>query len=278
MKKGISKIFLSVLMLCLTLNMVSIGNVSAVSGGKISLGTDSGGKGDMVVVPVNITSSSGIISLAIDIDYDDSKLELQEVSNSGILPGAEHSDNHSSPYRLSWANDLATEDYTPNGTLVNLGFKILSDEENEEVSVTVSSYEAVNAEMDDVSFSTGGGSVTIKNPKPKASNKSTKSTSAKSSSRSSTSRKTSVTSSRTNNKTVTSDAKKTTNKKSKVKKATKKAKKKSQKHNTTETTSPTNENTPNNNGGLIWVIIVVSLVVLAGGGFSVYYFVIRKKK
>ena len=278
MKKGISKIFLSVLMLCLTLNMISIGNVSAVSGGKISLGTDSGRKGDMVAVPVNITTSSGIISLAIDIDYDDTKLELQEVSNSGILPGAEHSDNHSSPYRLSWANDLATEDYTPNGTLVNLGFKILSDEENEEVSVTVSSYEAVNAEMDDVSFSTGGGSVTIKNPKPKASNKSTKSTSAKSSSRSSTSRKTSVTSSRTNNKTVTSDAKKTANKKSKVKKATKKAKKKSQKHNTTETTLPTNENTPNNNGGLIWVIIVVSLVVLAGGGFAVYYFVIRKKK
>ena len=65
---------------------------------------------------------------------------LHDVQDTGLIPGELHNTKYSSPYRLSWVNDDATN-YTSNGTIVNLIFVISDEAVPGEYTVTVSAAE-----------------------------------------------------------------------------------------------------------------------------------------
>ena len=78
--------------------------VNAVSVTSISADAVDGKKGETVIVPINIISNSGLVSLSLNVTYDESVLTLIEVRDQGVLGNEYHKSNFSSPYRLTWEN------------------------------------------------------------------------------------------------------------------------------------------------------------------------------
>ena len=96
-----------------------------------------GQPGDTVDVCVVMYNNPGIVSMQLDVGYDPSILTLTNVTDGGLIGSAVHSNNLTlCPYRLTWANDLSTTNYTENGTIVTLTFTIAEDAAAGEYSVT----------------------------------------------------------------------------------------------------------------------------------------------
>ncbi|MBO5420427.1 MAG: hypothetical protein J6A67_00600, partial [Clostridia bacterium] len=76
-----------------------------------------------------------------------------------------HSNVLSSPFTLSWANDTATSNYTYNGDIVVLTFKVKDDAEVGATPITVTyeynNYDIIDKDMNRVEFNVENGSVNI---------------------------------------------------------------------------------------------------------------------
>ncbi len=125
-----------------------------------------GQPGDTVDVSIVMYNNPGIVSMQLDVGYDSSVLTLVKVTDGGLIGSAVHSNNLTlCPYRLTWANDLATTNYTANGTIVTLTFTIAEDAAVGEYPVTVNytknNFEIFDCDANEVDFTTVPGSVII---------------------------------------------------------------------------------------------------------------------
>ena len=117
-------------------------------------------EGDVFTMEVAIAENPGIISLRFNIVYDTDVLELQSVSNRGILNGFTTPPSIiTSPYKLRWADSLATDDNTAQGTVITLTFKALQVVNS--TNVTIDHVEARNTMGTKVMFENAMATVAI---------------------------------------------------------------------------------------------------------------------
>ena len=122
--------------------------------------------GQQVDVTISFANNPGVASVMLTVGYDSEVLTLVGVTDHGQIGTAMHSDNYAAcPYTLTWANDLATENYTYNGEIVTLTFAVAEDAEVTTTAVTVyydcDNYDIFNTEGEAVKFAMVDGSVNV---------------------------------------------------------------------------------------------------------------------
>ena len=117
------------------------------------------------VVAVSIKNNPGIVSAKLIIEFDSEALTLTNVSDQGILGAYYHSPSFDSPYNLYWNNGSATNNFTSNGDIVKLTFRMNENTKSGTYPVFISYDEdnILNSDMDSVFFDTADGSITVKN-------------------------------------------------------------------------------------------------------------------
>ena len=77
-----------------------------------------------VTINLTFTNNPGIIAALFDLQYDKERLELIKAEDKGLLSGAVFSKSYSDyPYKMVW-NSSSAKNFTENGTLVTLTFKV----------------------------------------------------------------------------------------------------------------------------------------------------------
>ena len=160
MKKGLAGVFALLLAFALALSAsaldritVSAGNVNAPAGGEARL-------------EVTLEDNPGMIGLQLRVVFDHEKLELISVEDGGILGDeVNHSPENAS---LSWENYLHEGDFTENGVLCTLVFRLTGAEKGEVIPVTLEksteNYAAINMGLENIAVSLRAGSVTVVEP------------------------------------------------------------------------------------------------------------------
>ena len=126
-----------------------------------SVSDASGKAGDEVSVKVEISGNPGIIAFHLLADYDSGALTLVD-AKSGIFPGTSFGSKEKLPFSFLWS-DAVSGDYTDNGTLAELTFKIKDDAPAGEytVSLQYDPEDVFNFDMQNVSFETSAGKITV---------------------------------------------------------------------------------------------------------------------
>lgn len=133
---------------------------------KITVSSQTAIVGQQVEVTISLENNPGIASMQLTIGYDADVMTLVGVTDAGKLGDAVHSDNLSAcPYTLTWANDLATENYTYNGEIVTLVFRVAEDAQPGDYAVTVrydyDNFDIFNVDGEEVLFAAVNGSVRV---------------------------------------------------------------------------------------------------------------------
>ena len=143
----------------------SCGKTNVTTSAAITVSSASVSAGNQVKVIISLKNNPGITSMLLSVNYDESKLQLVKVEDCENLGSAFHSNVLSSPFTLSWANDTATSNYTYNGDIVVLTFKVKDDAEVGATPITVTyeynNYDIIDKDMNRVEFNVENGSVNI---------------------------------------------------------------------------------------------------------------------
>ena len=121
--------------------------------------------GSEVEVTIGLKNNPGIVGMSLTVEFP-SALTLIEVKDAGLLGANLHNPSKTSPYYLVWANDTARENFTANGTVVTLKFKISDTaEESAEFPITVSydptNFEIFDKDANEIYFAIENGKVTV---------------------------------------------------------------------------------------------------------------------
>lgn len=103
---------------------------SAAEAGTICFSNVTGGVGDVVEFPISIVNNPGIVSLRLKVEFDETKLALEGYVDSGLITSASgledlHQNEFESPYTLFWTNPTASSNFTQDGNLIKLLFRVL---------------------------------------------------------------------------------------------------------------------------------------------------------
>ncbi len=122
----------------------------------------SGRAGNTVDVKINLSNNPGVVFAKFNVTFGE-ELTLTNVVDGGLLGNANHSNNKVSPYILYWNNGTAESDFTGNGTIATLTFKIAEDVEDGVYPVTIQevSSSTFNFEDETVYFAVKNGNVTV---------------------------------------------------------------------------------------------------------------------
>jgi len=133
---------------------------------KIVVSSGSGILGQQVQVAISLENNPGITSMLITVVYDTDVLQLVSVEDCEKLGIAFHSDNLTSPYTLSWANDTATSNYVVDGDIAVLIFNVLDTAAIGETAINISydydNYDIIDKDMNPIRFTTLSGNYTIR--------------------------------------------------------------------------------------------------------------------
>lgn len=136
------------------------------SGTQLVVSNTSCEAGDEVTLEISMPANTGLVSMLLSLDYDDSVLTLKEVVDEGTLAGANHSDKLNAPYTLSWENDESKENITATGKLVTLKFKVEYAAEIKDYPVTITAWEILDKDINDVETIVTNGSINVTSKKP----------------------------------------------------------------------------------------------------------------
>ncbi len=121
--------------------------------------------GNQVKVAVSLKNNPGIVSMALQLNYDENVLKLINVEDCGALGTQVHSPTLGTPYYLNWVNDTATANFTANGDIVILTFEVLENAALGKTAVTVSythdNYEIYDKDGTEVNFAVESGYVDV---------------------------------------------------------------------------------------------------------------------
>nr|WP_243411798.1 dockerin type I domain-containing protein [Ruminococcus difficilis] len=122
--------------------------------------------GDTVDVKISISNNPGIVSATIRVTFDNSVLTLLKVTDSDMLGSQAHKPELVSPYTLAWVNDTATSNYSDNGTIVTLTFKVSESAEKGklypiELSYDYNNYDIYDKDLNLIYFNVIAGGVDI---------------------------------------------------------------------------------------------------------------------
>ncbi|MGN0492967.1 MAG: leucine-rich repeat protein [Acutalibacteraceae bacterium] len=161
--KYFNKCVLIVLILVMSFLCVPV-HAEEVSPVLLTLFDGTAKSGETVTLRLYLSNNCGITSLRVRISFDDSQLTLTKVSDMGILGEYTFKDTLESPYVLYWANDTSA-DYTQNGVLAELTFKIADNaEKGAQFPVTVTAesenYDILNNKLQAVETLCDGAVIT----------------------------------------------------------------------------------------------------------------------
>ena len=135
--------------------------------GRISAVSVSGSAGTTVAVPITIEENPGIIGMNLSMTYDSSKVSLVKVESGELLDGSAMSGNYTkNPYRLSLSNDTSTVNIEGTGVLATAYFEILAEAGEGEAEIGLTFEEAYDKDLNEVSFTTVNGKITVQSYKP----------------------------------------------------------------------------------------------------------------
>ena len=156
MKKLLS-FFIVLAMLCGLLAVPA----SASGNGSLQMGLASGNRGDTVTLSVYLSSNPGLVTMTIRVSYDTSVLRLTNVSNPGLLVGAQLNTGYGSPYTISWVDGATTANNTQTGTIATFTFKILDNAKLGESIVTLQFVDSYDTDYRENSFTATSGKVIV---------------------------------------------------------------------------------------------------------------------
>ena len=133
----------------------------AAGNGSLSMGSASGNRGDTVTLSAKLNSNPGLVTMTIRVSYDTSVLQLTNVSNPGLLVGAQLNTSYGSPYTISWVDGAATTNNTKTGTIATFTFKILDNAKIGDSTVTLQFVDSYDTDYNENSFSASSGKVTV---------------------------------------------------------------------------------------------------------------------
>lgn len=138
-------------------NMADVEAAFVVSDGE-------GAPGEEVTLTLSVKNNPGIIAAGLELVYDRGMLELVNVADQKLLVDGTFSQNYGSdPYILTWNDALASDNTTEDGILAELTFKIKNGVSGStEVSVGYCPSNVFDVELNNVSFRTEAGTVTVR--------------------------------------------------------------------------------------------------------------------
>ena len=143
--------------------LMSAACIPAFAAGKPTFSvTDASGKpGEEVTVRCEIKDNPGIIAFHLLVDYDTDALTLTNASG-GVFTGTDFGDTAKAPYSFLWA-DAVSGNYTDNGTIAELTFKIREGASAGDRKITLSydPEDVFNYDMENVHFETEAGKITV---------------------------------------------------------------------------------------------------------------------
>lgn len=97
---------------------------SYAEGFNLTVGTKEANKGETVTVDLTISGNTGIIAALFELEYDKERLILVKAEDKGLIKGAIFSQTYEKyPYIMLW-NSSSAKNFTANGTLATLTFKV----------------------------------------------------------------------------------------------------------------------------------------------------------
>lgn len=133
----------------------------------IELTAAEGKKGDVVTIDVVLKDNPGFIAAMLTVTFNNQALELISVSDNDFWKNmTAHNRNYESPYYLSWAGDTLLQNYSQDGVLVTLGFRIKETATPGKtyeimVSYDYDNYDIMNFELESLYFETKSGSIEV---------------------------------------------------------------------------------------------------------------------
>lgn len=154
--------------LCVILALFVLVPVAAIpasaSSGVISASSETAHRGDTVMIDISVTGNPGVVTMVLDVNYSDG-LELIDVRDGGVLPGQKHSPGYSAnPYRLTCEKTDSAVNFTGNGTLATLTFRVKEDADISDHSISISPAGfgmITDKDLGEVFFSFSSGKITV---------------------------------------------------------------------------------------------------------------------
>ena len=146
MKKGLLAFLVAVMLV-----QVFPAQADAAANPTVSLSEKTAAPGETVSVEVTLADNPGFVGMNLYIDFDSQVLTLVDVVDAGQLGATLHKPEKVSPYTLSWANDTATENFSFNGVVATLVFRVEENAESGTYPITVS-YDYEDADIIDKDF------------------------------------------------------------------------------------------------------------------------------
>ena len=147
-----------ILGLAMVLSCVAGMQVSVAAEGTVALSVGEATVADGVVtVPVVVDSNTGFQALTVEVDYDDTVLDLvsaEKATISTVKDVAVAGPTDANPFRIMWAFAETTENVTATGTVATLTFNVV-DETAESTDITLNVTEAWDVAGNEVAATTG---------------------------------------------------------------------------------------------------------------------------
>lgn len=136
---------------------------SASSSSMIAIGNVEGSVGEKVIVPISIDNNPGFVSMSLSVTYDTSALTLISCEYTDAISGSVNSANYTSPYILTWENDILTSNITKTGTIAYLTFLVNEDaaEQDYSVIIRIPTDGILDANGNSISASSAMGTITV---------------------------------------------------------------------------------------------------------------------
>lgn len=137
----------------------------------ITAASAEGISGETVAVSISLSENPGIVSMTLNVEYDDSVLELIDVIDTGLMPGQMHTTKYVEPYILTWENDTSGDNIYVEGVIVNLVFKVVEKAKAGEypIRITCPKDGILNYDVENIDFEFRAGTVKITENSPASS-------------------------------------------------------------------------------------------------------------
>ena len=159
----VKKVLCALLAFCLLFAVMPRNTALAADEAQIVVGSASAKPGEDVTVSVSFKNNPGIIAFSISIGYDSEKLELKEANTAeGAFSSASFGPLTANPFSILW-DESTSPDVSGDATAATLtfGVKDAAAAGDSAISVTYEAGNIYNYSMQNVSFETVNGTVTI---------------------------------------------------------------------------------------------------------------------
>ncbi len=119
--------------------------------------------GETVDINISLKNNSGIIAALFNVEYDKERIELVEVQDGQLLEGGTFSPNYKSyPYKMVW-NSAATANFTDDGVLAVLKFKVLENAQPGKayINLTYDENNVFDVDLNNTPIAIAGGGIEV---------------------------------------------------------------------------------------------------------------------